>query len=371
MPFFPKMVGVLAGLSDFRLGFRPARWLGVACVLAAGAGVLDARGQGYVYKPLYLSPPGQGMDRLDPVALGETNTLRTAPLAGSGFQSITVVGSAVSSNASASASSHSFSYNSGVQGNSRVLMVGISYRNQNNQTVNTVTYGGQAMELVGTRARATTYGSTTYHHTRVYIYRLVNPPTGANTLSVTWSGNLTQGAVVGAVTFDGVSQTTPTGVFAGNDGHSATSGVTVAGTAERLMFGVVSGRSVTNYAGTAGGTMRWSNRVSPYAPGAAPAAVGSGTGGAISQMDINGTNYYVHVFTNVGSATFTPPVGVTNVEVLVVAGGGGGAGSSGNAGRGGGGAGGLVHRSGFGGKGGNGITVKEGGGGRGRANSRP
>ncbi len=71
----------------------------------------------------------------------------------------------------------------------------------------------------------------------------------------------------------------------------------------------------------------------------------SGGSGGDSIYDIvdNGVAYRVHKFTTVGSGTFTPPAGVTQVEYLVV--GGGGSGGSGtltsNLGGGGGGAGGF------------------------------
>jgi len=54
-----------------------------------------------------------------------------------------------------------------------------------------------------------------------------------------------------------------------------------------------------------------------------------------------GVDYQLHTYTAVGAASFTPPSGVTAVELLVVAGGGGG-GSSGESGSGGG-AGGLIY----------------------------
>lgn len=70
-----------------------------------------------------------------------------------------------------------------------------------------------------------------------------------------------------------------------------------------------------------------------------------GTGGTVSLIEDDGTNYYVHVFTSAGSTNFVPPAGVTNVEVLVVGGGGGGGTSQAfeSAGAGGGGAGGLIY----------------------------
>ena len=44
-----------------------------------------------------------------------------------------------------------------------------------------------------------------------------------------WNSALNFGAVVGAVTYDGVNQSTPTGVFAGATGNYTTPSVTVAG----------------------------------------------------------------------------------------------------------------------------------------------
>jgi uncharacterized repeat protein (TIGR01451 family) len=91
-----------------------------------------------------------------------------------------------------------------------------------------------------------------------------------------------------------------------------------------------------------------------------------GTGGTITQIEENGTNYFVHTFTSLGSSSFIPPPEIDSVEVLVVAGGGGGAGSTGNAGRGGGGGGGVVHTQAFAITGGT-YTVVVGAGGAGGA----
>lgn len=64
-----------------------------------------------------------------------------------------------------------------------------------------------------------------------------------------------------------------------------------------------------------------------------------GTGGTITTIVSGNGVYKVHTFTTAGSSTFTPPAGVSKVEVLVVGGGGGGGETIG----GGGGGGGVVH----------------------------
>lgn len=60
------------------------------------------------------------------------------------------------------------------------------------------------------------------------------------------------------------------------------------------------------------------------------------------ELNISGINYIVHSCTTVGVSNFYSPYGLSEIELLIVAGGGGGAGSQGNAGRGGGGAGGMI-----------------------------
>jgi len=64
---------------------------------------------------------------------------------------------------------------------------------------------------------------------------------------------------------------------------------------------------------------------------------GDGTGGTITHSG----GYTIHTFTSSAQSPFTPPVGVSSVEALVVAGGGGGGGAAGTTG--GGGAGGLLY----------------------------
>ncbi|MEX1198301.1 MAG: DUF6701 domain-containing protein [Pseudohongiellaceae bacterium] len=66
-----------------------------------------------------------------------------------------------------------------------------------------------------------------------------------------------------------------------------------------------------------------------------------GSGGTITTSG----DYTVHTFTATGTTTFTPPVGVTSVDVLVVAGGGGGGGGDTSVVGGGGGGGGVIDQA--------------------------
>ena len=232
---------------------------GCPAVATATVGVIPV-----VTKQLYLSDPSQALDRMDPVATADGTTAQTAVLS----TPIVVVGAAASSVSAQIVNSHSFAYDSGSTGANRALFVGISYFNDDGETVTSVTYGGQALTQVGT-ANQWTYA-------RVYVYRLLNPPTGANTLTVNWNANVDRGAVVGAVTYANVNQATPTGTFAGSSGYSGTPSVTVAGAAGRTMFGVVGGRSTRDYSVTGGGTQLWSQRpFSGYTAGSGQSKAGA------------------------------------------------------------------------------------------------
>jgi len=83
---------------------------------------------------------------------------------------------------------------------------------------------------------------------------------------------------------------------------------------------------------------------------------------------IDGIEYTIHKYTTTGANIFTPPVGVTRVDVLVVAGGGGGAGNTAYIGAGGGagGAGGLIFKEGYTVTPGSAISLNVGVGGNGR-----
>ncbi|MEZ4868799.1 MAG: SdrD B-like domain-containing protein [Caldilineaceae bacterium] len=211
-------------------------------------------------KPLYLSTDGSGspdqdLDRVDPVATSDTSTANTTDLS-SGGATITVVGSAASSSSGQTVSTHSFSYNSGSTGSNRILLVGVAYRNNDSETVSSVNYNGQALTQVGTAQNSS--GGTP--DGRIYIFYLLNPSTGSHTLQVNWNSNLNQGAVIGAVTYANVDQTTPLGTFASASNTSTSPSVTVASAANELVFGVVGGRSTSNYSVTGGGSSLWSAR---------------------------------------------------------------------------------------------------------------
>jgi len=268
-----------AGANDGRIPLT----MTAAAVLADNV-FLDARFGAVTQqgKVLYLSDPGQSLDRIDPAASGDTTTANTASLTvpASSNAVITVVGAAASSSNSLTASSHSFNYDSGTTGDNRILMVGISFRNHDGETVASVTYGGAALTRVGTGQNA--------RDARVEIYRLLNPPTGVNVLTVTWDSELNRSAVVGAVTYAGVDQTAPNGTFVASSGLSRSPAVLVSSAAGQLAFGVVGGRTTSNYSVTSGGTLLWSERPSSgQTSGAGQAKAGASASVSLSWSGSN------------------------------------------------------------------------------------
>lgn len=97
-------------------------------------------------------------------------------------------------------------------GTNRILIVGVAMRNAAAQTVaaNGVTYNG----VVLTQLDAQDVASAS----RIEMWYLLNPPTGANTVSVTTTADVRMAA--GATSYTGVDQTTPFGTQSKNSGSS-------------------------------------------------------------------------------------------------------------------------------------------------------
>jgi uncharacterized repeat protein (TIGR01451 family) len=203
-----------------------------------------------------------------PWAIGAVSVRPNVPLA-----TISQVASTLTTwnTASATLSSFSESYNSGSTGTNRLLVVGISYRDNDDETVTAVSYGGTAMTQIGT--------ANTGNDGTIYLYRMVNPPTGSNTLAITWNSSLNNGAVIGAVTYEGVDPTQPTGTFASaTSTGSTTPAVNVVSQSGDLVIGLVAGRTTSAYTITGGGSSLWSIlRTSNQTSGSAQTRAGGGT----------------------------------------------------------------------------------------------
>ena len=126
-------------------------------------------------------------------------------------------------------------------GTERYLVVGVS-RGLSPGTITGVTYAGVAMTSIGTSAGATL----------VHLWGLIAPATGANDVVVTASaaGN---GIVAGAISYNGVDQTTP------NSGFAAAGALTVNVTSavNDMVMDTVSSDGGSAYTPGANQTERW------------------------------------------------------------------------------------------------------------------
>jgi hypothetical protein len=102
-------------------------------------------------------------------------------------------------------------------GSHRLIVVGVS-QTSSGTSISTVSYGGTAMTLIGTRINTT-------KNIAVSLYDLVAPPTGPQMVSVMFGGNVN--VIAGSVSFTSVDQATPTGTFASATGGGPSLSVTV------------------------------------------------------------------------------------------------------------------------------------------------
>jgi hypothetical protein len=116
-------------------------------------------------------------------------------------------------------------------GSNRILVVGVSFRRTGGENhpddyekVSTMTFGSSSLTKIG--SADSTDRNQKY---RVELWRLIDPPTGTDIITVDFDVvSSVEYAVGAAASFFGVHQTTPTGTFAGAGGETGTPTVEVA-----------------------------------------------------------------------------------------------------------------------------------------------
>ena len=174
-------------------------------------------------------------------------------------------------------SSKSFSFSA--SGSNRVVFVVVSWITYpETGAAITMTYGGSPMEYIGA-ATIDSFGLLS-----VGVWKLVNPPTGSQTVALT--ANKTIYGVLGAVSFTGVDQTTPNGSLTAANGSSTTPSATEPATTSGNM--VLGGLIVTfgSYTITAGRTLAYSGQERPGSGYSGGAEYASASG---SSMAMNWT----------------------------------------------------------------------------------
>jgi len=172
------------------------------------------------------------------------------------------------------ASSISWSHTTGT-GNNRLLLVaiGVHVATGTPTIVRSVTYGGVSL----TQVTAALYSATT-PRVRTYVFRLINPVSGANTITVNFAA--TTLSVAGAVTYTGVNQTSPiqTSSTSIGSGTSPSVSVTVSGSG-KLLFGHLGGHRTSAWTITEGSgqTNRWMQQAQLYKGGGSDKTVAAGS----------------------------------------------------------------------------------------------
>ncbi len=183
-----------------------------------------------------VGPTQSSVDYIETGAASSTYSYTMAPSGDvPGF--VTLDGAASSGTAD-DVSSINVAHTTGT-GTDRLMMVGVSWNcGTTDRSITSVTFtpsGGSAIALseVITQQGTNSSGDPRYSA----IYSLLNPPSGVSgTVTVTFSGSVSNGIVAGAANFKGVDQSTPLGT---PDGDSLTSG-----TAPSLTFTGLNGNEL-------------------------------------------------------------------------------------------------------------------------------
>lgn len=128
----------------------------------------------------------------------------------------------------------SWSWNHTINNSGEVLIVGVSY-DSTTRFVSFITFAGQNLSYIN-KASGSRAGAEMWY--------LKNPPTGTNTISVTFSSSIGELAA-GAVSYTGVDLTSPLGISQTATGNSTTPTVNVTSASGELVVDVV-GIDATN-----------------------------------------------------------------------------------------------------------------------------
>ena len=197
-------------------------------------------------------------------------------------QGIAFDAASTSDTGTGTAGSLTWSHTVGAAGTNRILIVGVSIRNNSSQTVSSVTYAGAALTLIGQTTNST--------NARVEIWRRIAPATGTNNVVVTLSAAAR--FVGGAASFTGVSQTAALalGSYFSATGNTTTPTVNVTSVGQgQLVVDTIANNTLAT--GTtapcvgAGQTQLWSDRTTngtagnntPGAGSTEPGPAGVGT----------------------------------------------------------------------------------------------
>jgi len=193
-------------------------------------------------KPLYFSDPTQALDRIDPVAAGDTTTAQTDLILASGNIAVANVTTNTLNGTGNLTIAHTTS-----AGDKRLMIVGISCEDDNENggiQVTNVTYQNRTLSQLIRRQQNEAYSE---------IWYLLDPPTGAGNVTITRIRTEAADSIAaGVITFTGVDQTTPFGTPGGANGNSSSASLTITSAVGEVavdVFAMDDGRTATPGAG--------------------------------------------------------------------------------------------------------------------------
>jgi len=225
---------------------------------------------------------------------------------------------AVSSGAADDVSSIDIPHTTGT-GADRLMLVGVSWNcGTNARSISSVTFTPDGGAAVGLTEVMTEQTGTQERYSA--IYSLLNPPSGkTGTVTVTFSGSVSNGIVAGVANFAGVNQTTPLGSSDGANENSTAPSVTLTGlNGNELVFDNVfqgaSGESQTLTIG-ADQAEQWNAWI---ANARAAASTEQATGGSVTMSWTAASSSYwaiAAVAINPASTSPSPTINITDVPL--------------------------------------------------------
>ncbi len=229
----------------------------------------------------------------------------------------------VSSNTAGSGSSITISHTTGTGAN-RLMLVGVSWNcGTTDRTISSVTFTPNGGIAVGLAEVLTQLGYNTSNPRYSAIYSLINPPSGqAGTITVTFSGSVSNGIMAGAANFTGVDQTTPLGTPNGANGNTTTPTVDLSGlNGTELIFDNVflgAGSSTYTLAVGTGQTQLWNPDYVANLRAAASIRQVTGTSATMSWTAATG-NYWA-----IAAVPINPALAISGHTVTFMSNGGSG-----------------------------------------------
>jgi MSHA biogenesis protein MshQ len=198
-------------------------------------------------------------------------------------------------------------------GSNRLLVVGVSFDNDNSETVTGITFGGAALTKSGSIANS--------DDARAEIWYLIAPTVTTANVVVSLSGTLSseRGIVAGALNLTGVHQTTPVGTFQSDEADGNPASLDVTSSAGDLVFAVYAAEQNSNSGACtqgSGQSEHWDARGGASSTTALGCGMTKTGGGTVSfSIDNSNVDHWAMGAVPIKPASTSPPTGSITIPV--------------------------------------------------------